>query len=39
MQHPTNDADFDKIIAEAGDKPCFLKFSAEWCPPCQAIKG
>lgn len=39
MQHPADDAAFDAIVLAAGDKPIFMKFSAEWCGPCQMIAG
>ena len=37
MQHPATDADFDKIMSEAGATPVLLKFSATWCGPCVSI--
>ena len=37
FHEPTTMKEFDALIAEAGDKPVFVKFSATWCPPCQAV--
>jgi len=38
MQHPKNDTEFKKILASA-KSAVFIKFSAEWCPPCKSIKA
>ena len=30
--------DFNKVIEEHKDKPTFVDFFAEWCPPCRMLK-
>jgi len=37
MQHPQNEAEFQKLVNSAGDKLVVAKFGADWCPPCRAL--
>ena len=30
--------DFNKVIEQHKDKPTFLDFFANWCPPCKILK-
>lgn len=32
-----NDADFDSIVRDSA-QPVLVKFEADWCGPCQAMK-
>ena len=33
-----DEQDFNKVIEEHKDKPTFVDFFAEWCPPCKILK-
>ena len=37
--HPieVTDANFDQVLADAGDKPLLIDAWATWCPPCRAL--
>src|SRR5688500_12470211 len=37
--HPieVTDANFEQVLADAGDKPLLVDAWAEWCPPCRAL--
>ena len=37
--HPleVTDANFEQVLADAGDKPLLVDAWADWCPPCRAL--
>lgn len=37
--HPieVTDANFEQVLAQAGDRPLLIDCWAEWCPPCRAL--
>merc|ERR1711915_76016 len=37
VEYLATKADFDKCIADAGDKVVAIDFTATWCPPCKMI--
>jgi thioredoxin 1 len=39
FEAPTDVASFQQAVVAHGDKPVFLKFSADFCAPCASIAG
>jgi thioredoxin 1 len=35
--HPTTAADYEEVLKNAGSKPVFIDFFAEWCGPCHMV--
>ena len=38
IEFKEEEQDFNKVIEEHKDKPTFVDFFAEWCPPCKILK-
>jgi thiol-disulfide isomerase/thioredoxin len=39
MHHPQNQADYEALVASAGDKPILIKFGTTSCGACKAVKS
>ena len=39
MQHPNNEAEFQKLVNSAGDKLVVAKFGADWCEPSNDLNA
>ena len=38
FKHAATKAEFDELVASAGDRPTFVDFYATWCGKCELLK-